>query len=209
MEGWLSRTEMLLGPEALQKLKESHVLVAGLGGVGSWAAEMICRAGVGAMTIIDGDVVTAANRNRQLPALTSTTGRRKAEVMGERLLDINPELRLRIIPEFIRDQRMIDIPWHMLGIKNELLANTKLLLPPRRADLYLLCAPDLPWQADGQRDRGDRREEMHRLFSEALAALGARVELVRGEGEAREASAAEWVARALSERRARGREGEA
>ena len=106
---WLSRTEMLLGPDALEKLKGSHVLVAGLGGVGSWAAEMICRAGVGAMTIIDGDVVTAANRNRQLPALTSTTGRRKAEVMGERLLDINPDLRLRIIPEFIRDQRMTDI----------------------------------------------------------------------------------------------------
>jgi len=68
---------MLLGPVALEKLKRSHVLVAGLGGVGSWAAEMICRAGVGAMTIIDGDVITAANRNRQLPALTSTTGRKK------------------------------------------------------------------------------------------------------------------------------------
>ena len=109
MEGWLARTEMLLGPEALKRLKESHVLVAGLGGVGSWAAEMICRAGTGAMTIIDGDVVTAANRDRQLPALTSTTGRKKADVMGERLLDINPGLQLRIIDEFIRDQRMVDI----------------------------------------------------------------------------------------------------
>lgn len=109
MEGWLARTEMLLGPEALKRLKESHVLVAGLGGVGSWAAEMICRAGTGAMTIIDGDVVTAANRNRQLPALIFTTGRKKADVMGERLLDINPGLQLRIIDEFIRDQRMVDI----------------------------------------------------------------------------------------------------
>lgn len=109
MEQWLSRTEMLLGKEALQRLNESHVLVAGLGGVGSWAAEMICRAGIGAMTIIDGDTVTAANKNRQLPALTSTTGRKKAEVMGERLLDINPALKLKVIPEFIRDQRMIDI----------------------------------------------------------------------------------------------------
>ncbi|MFN2313979.1 MAG: ThiF family adenylyltransferase [Bacteroidales bacterium] len=109
MEHWLSRTEMLLGVEALQRLKDSHVLVAGLGGVGSWAAEMICRAGIGAMTIIDGDTVTAANKNRQLPALTSTTGRKKAEVMGERLLDINPSLKLNVIPEFIRDQRMIDI----------------------------------------------------------------------------------------------------
>jgi tRNA A37 threonylcarbamoyladenosine dehydratase len=109
MEHWLSRTEMLLGAEALKKLKESHVLVAGLGGVGSWAAEMICRAGVGAMTIIDGDKITTANINRQLPALTSTTGRMKAEVVRERLLDINPSLKIRVIPEFIRDQRMIDI----------------------------------------------------------------------------------------------------
>jgi tRNA A37 threonylcarbamoyladenosine dehydratase len=109
MEQWLARTEMLLGGEALKRLEESHVLVAGLGGVGSWAAEMICRAGIGTMTIIDGDTVTAANRNRQLPALTSTKGRKKAEVMGERLLDINPGLKLKVIPEFIRDQRMIDI----------------------------------------------------------------------------------------------------
>ena len=109
MEHWLSRTEMLLGAENLRKLNESHVLIAGLGGVGSWAAEMICRAGVGAMTIIDGDRITAANINRQLPALTSTTGRMKAEVMKERLLDINASLKIRVIPEFIRDQRMIDI----------------------------------------------------------------------------------------------------
>jgi tRNA A37 threonylcarbamoyladenosine dehydratase len=109
MEHWLSRTEMLLGAGALKRLKESHVLVAGLGGVGSWAAEMICRAGVGAMTIIDGDEITPANINRQLPALTSTTGRMKAEVMRERLLDINASLKIRAIPEFIRNQRMIDI----------------------------------------------------------------------------------------------------
>ena len=109
MEHWLARTEMLTGAEAIRRLHDSHVLIAGLGGVGSWAAEMICRTGVGTMTIIDGDTVTAANKNRQLLALTSTIGRKKAEVMGERLLDINPDLRLRVIPEFIRDQRMIDI----------------------------------------------------------------------------------------------------
>ncbi|MCI0522847.1 MAG: tRNA threonylcarbamoyladenosine dehydratase [Bacteroidales bacterium] len=109
MDHWLARTELCLGKEALMKLKESHVLVAGLGGVGSWAAEMVCRAGVGKMTIIDGDVVTAANRNRQLPALKSTEGIHKAEVMGMRLKDINPELELKIISEFIRDERMIRI----------------------------------------------------------------------------------------------------
>lgn len=109
MEEWLSRSEMVLGEEALEKLKASHVLVAGLGGVGSWAAEMICRSGVGRMTIIDGDVVSVGNINRQLPALTSTVGKKKAEVMGARLMDINPDLKLRTISEFIRDQRLIDI----------------------------------------------------------------------------------------------------
>lgn len=109
MEEWLSRSEMVIGEEALQRLKNSHVLVAGLGGVGSWAAEMICRSGVGRMTIIDGDVVAPGNINRQLPALTSTIGRKKAEVMKERLTDINPQIEVRAISEFIRDQRMIDI----------------------------------------------------------------------------------------------------
>jgi tRNA threonylcarbamoyladenosine dehydratase len=109
MDEWLSRSEMVLGEEALEKLKASHVLVAGLGGVGSWAAEMVCRAGVGRMTIIDGDIVSIGNINRQLPALTSTIGKQKAEVMGARLKDINPDLNLKVISEFIRDQRMIDI----------------------------------------------------------------------------------------------------
>jgi tRNA A37 threonylcarbamoyladenosine dehydratase len=109
MEEWLSRTGMIVGEEALRRLKESHVLVAGLGGVGSWAAEMVCRAGTGSMTIIDGDIIIEANINRQLHALRSTVGQKKAEVMGERLRDINPELNLKVITEFMRDQRMIDI----------------------------------------------------------------------------------------------------
>lgn len=109
MDEWLSRSEMVLGAEALKRLQSAHVLVAGLGGVGSWAAEMVCRAGVGSMTIIDGDIVSPGNINRQLPATTSTVGRMKAEVMGERLKDINPQLQLRVVPEFIRDKRMTDI----------------------------------------------------------------------------------------------------
>ena len=100
---------MLLGDEKLEKLRSSHVLVVGLGGVGAWAAEMICRAGVGRMTIVDGDSVHVSNRNRQLPALKSTVGKPKAEVMGQRLLDINSELDLAVINEYIRDERMIEI----------------------------------------------------------------------------------------------------
>ena len=106
---WLTRTELILGKEKLQKLAESRVLVVGLGGVGAYAAEMICRAGVGHMTIVDGDSVNETNINRQLPALRSTIGRYKSEVMAERLLDINPGLDLEVISEFIRDNRMIDI----------------------------------------------------------------------------------------------------
>jgi tRNA threonylcarbamoyladenosine dehydratase len=100
---------MLTGPESLEKLRSSKVLVVGLGGVGAFAAEMICRAGVGSITVVDGDKVVASNRNRQLLALKSTTGEMKAELMGKRLLDINPELKLQVICEYIRDERMTEI----------------------------------------------------------------------------------------------------
>ena len=106
---WQSRTELLLGKEKLDKLASASVLVVGLGGVGAYAAEMICRAGVGNMTIVDGDVVNESNINRQLVALRSARGRRKTDVLGDRLLDINPDLQLTKISEFIRDERMIEI----------------------------------------------------------------------------------------------------
>lgn len=109
---WLERSELLLGSEKLEKLKNSHVLVVGLGGVGAYAAEQICRAGVGEMTIVDGDTIHLTNKNRQLPALTSSLGQPKAEYMGKRLLDINPELNLHIIQEYIRDDRMKEIIAH-------------------------------------------------------------------------------------------------
>lgn len=97
---WLERTQLLIGEEELLKLNASNVLIVGLGGVGSFAAEFICRAGVGHMTIIDGDTVDITNKNRQLPALDSTVGKGKAEVMAQRLLDINPALKLRVIDKF-------------------------------------------------------------------------------------------------------------
>lgn len=102
---WLSRTELLIGKEKLMKLQNAHVLVVGMGGVGSFAAEFICRGGVGAMTIVDGDVVDPSNRNRQLPALATTHGLSKADVMAERLFAINPELKLTVIKEFINPER--------------------------------------------------------------------------------------------------------
>lgn len=109
MAEWLSRTELLLGPESLNKLRASSVLVVGLGGVGAYAAEMICRAGVGKMTVVDGDSVHPSNRNRQLPALSSTEGMSKAKLMTERLKDINPDLEITCIDEYIKDERMVKV----------------------------------------------------------------------------------------------------
>jgi tRNA threonylcarbamoyladenosine dehydratase len=106
---WLTRTELILDNEMMRKLKNANVLVVGLGGVGGYAAEMICRAGVGSMTIVDGDFIQATNRNRQLPALVSTEGLAKATVMGNRILDINPEVRLTVVNEYIKDARMEEI----------------------------------------------------------------------------------------------------
>ena len=106
---WTDRTELLLGKEKIQKLQKSNVLVVGLGGVGASAAEQIVRAGVGKITIVDADVVDVTNINRQLPAMRSTIGKSKAEVVGSRLKDINPELELTILSEYLRDQRMIDV----------------------------------------------------------------------------------------------------
>ena len=98
---WLSRTHLLIGEKALRKLTQSHVMVVGLGGVGSYAAEFIARSGIGKMTIIDGYVVVPSNRNRQLPALATNHGQSKAMIMAERLQAINPEIELHVIKEFI------------------------------------------------------------------------------------------------------------
>jgi len=99
-----TRSELLLGKEALEKLQEAHVLIVGLGGVGAYCAEQLCRAGIGEMTIVDADVVEYSNFNRQLLALENTLKRPKAEVMAERLRQINPEIKLHVIQEFIRDE---------------------------------------------------------------------------------------------------------
>lgn len=103
-EQWLSRSELLLGKSSLDVLLQSHVLIVGLGGVGAYAAELVCRSGVGRMTIVDGDVVECTNRNRQLLALSSTEGQSKAKILASRLYDINPDLKLTAIHKFIRDK---------------------------------------------------------------------------------------------------------
>lgn len=106
---WLSRTSLLIGEEKLRTLTKKHVMVVGLGGVGSYAAEFIARSGIGIMTIIDGDVVDPTNRNRQLPALATNHGESKALIMAERLKAINPELHLNVVQEFVNPTKVQEL----------------------------------------------------------------------------------------------------
>ena len=106
---WQQRTELLLGKDKMKRLRHAHVLVVGLGGVGAYAAEMICRAGVGRMTIVDADIVQPSNINRQLSALYSTMGRPKAEILSERFRDINPDLELTVLVEYLKDERIPEL----------------------------------------------------------------------------------------------------
>ena len=109
MEDWRQRTCILLGEEKMERLRQAHVLVVGLGGVGAYAAEMICRAGVGRMTIVDADTVQPTNINRQLPALHSTLGQSKAEILEKRFRDINPEVELTVLPVFLKDENIPEL----------------------------------------------------------------------------------------------------
>lgn len=106
---WQERTRLLLGDEGFERLNSSHVLVVGLGGVGGYVAEQLTRAGIGELTIVDGDVVSQSNMNRQLLALQSTQGKPKAEVMAARLRDINPDVKLHVVSQFMKDQALIDL----------------------------------------------------------------------------------------------------
>lgn len=106
---WQQRTELLLGEEKMERLHKAHVLVVGVGGVGAYAAEMLCRAGVGKMTIVDADTVQPSNMNRQLPALRSALGRFKVDVLAERFRDINPELELHVMPVYLKDEAIPEL----------------------------------------------------------------------------------------------------
>ena len=109
MAEWTERSELLFQKKGLENLKNANVLVVGMGGVGSFAAEFLVRAGIGAMTIVDGDVVDITNINRQLPALHTTIGQSKITVVGNRLMDINPELKLIRVEEFLSPERAFEI----------------------------------------------------------------------------------------------------
>lgn len=106
---FLERTALLLGAERIERLAASHVLVVGTGGVGSWTAEMLVRGGVGRLTIVDADNVARSNINRQLPALHSTVGLSKTDVMARRLRDINPELQLTALGQYVEAEAAAEL----------------------------------------------------------------------------------------------------
>ena len=108
-QSWLERTELLLKEEGLKKLQNAHILVVGLGGVGSFASEFLVRSGVGELTIVDGDVVDKTNINRQLPALHSTVNQTKTSIVANRLKDINPNLKLNVISKFLSPNEAFEI----------------------------------------------------------------------------------------------------
>ena len=138
---WTDRTEMLLGSDGLGKLASSHVVVVGVGGVGAYAAEMLARAGVGHLTVIDSDEVSDTNRNRQLLALKSTVGRPKVEVLRERLLDINPELVVDAVGEYLNEE---SAPTLLSGLKIDYLVDAIDTLSPKIALIQYCLAHGIP-----------------------------------------------------------------
>ena len=114
-EPWMERTAMLLGSGGVERLLSARVVVVGTGGVGAVAAEMLVRSGIGHIALVDPDVVSETNLNRQLPALHSTVGRLKVDVLGDRLKDINPDLELVKIPEFIDETNQEALVLHAFG----------------------------------------------------------------------------------------------
>ncbi len=123
---WRCRTELLVGAENLERLQQAHVLIAGLGGVGGYAAEQLCRAGIGKLTLIDCDTVQSSNRNRQIIALQSTQGRAKTDVLAERLKDINPQIELIVIKEYLTEE---NIPLLLSGDYNHMVDAIDTLTP--------------------------------------------------------------------------------
>lgn len=99
----------MYGTQATTRLTQAHILIVGCGGVGGYTAEMLTRAGIGTLTLVDADTISDTNRNRQIIALTSTIGQTKVHALAARLKDINPDININIIPEYIKDQRITDI----------------------------------------------------------------------------------------------------
>lgn len=141
MDNWQERTEMLLGAEGAARLRGARVAVIGVGGVGGFAAEALARAGVGHLVAVDSDDVSETNRNRQILALSSTVGLPKCDVLRNRLLDINPELDLVTIPEYITEE---NIPALLDGFELDFLVDAIDTLSPKICLIQYCLKRELP-----------------------------------------------------------------
>lgn len=147
-----SRTIKLVGEEGLARLKASSVLVVGIGGVGSYAAEAIARAGIGRITLMDGDSVQPSNLNRQLVALTSTLGRNKAEVMAERIRDIDSNTSVTALARFYEEDDDLDLTafdWVIDAI-DSVIAKTALIKTAVEEDVNIVSAMGAAGKFDTQ-----------------------------------------------------------
>ena len=137
-----SRTIKLIGEEGLSRLKEASVLVLGVGGVGSYAAEAVARAGVGHITLMDGDSVQPSNLNRQLVALTSTIGMNKAEAMAERIRDIDPEAYVKAIARFYKEDDEMDLTVYdwIIDAIDDVFAKTSLIKTAKEKGVNIISA---------------------------------------------------------------------
>ncbi len=141
---WLERTELLVQKQGLEKLQNAHILIVGLGGVGSYAAEFIARAGVGKMTIVDGDLFDETNINRQLPALQSTIGKSKTSILSARIRDINPNIQLIALEEFLSPERAFEIVTkdydYVLDCIDSITPKINLLVAARRKKVKIISS---------------------------------------------------------------------
>lgn len=141
---WLERTALLVQDEGLERLKKANILVVGLGGVGSYAAEFIARAGVHKMTIVDGDFFDETNKNRQLPALDSTIGQSKAKVLAARLRDINKDIEITVLEEFLSPDRAYEIVTrefdYVLDCIDSITPKVNLIVAARRKKVKIISA---------------------------------------------------------------------
>lgn len=147
-----SRTRKLIGEEGLEHLRASSVLVVGVGGVGSYAAEAVARAGIGSITVMDGDNVMPSNLNRQLVALTSTIGRNKAEVMAERIGDIDPDINVTALARFYEEDDDLDLTafdWVIDAI-DSIFAKTALIQTAVKKDVNIVSAMGAAGKFDTQ-----------------------------------------------------------
>ena len=141
---WLERTALLVQDEGVEGLKKANILVVGLGGVGSYAAEFIARAGVHKMTIVDGDFFDETNKNRQLPALDSTIGQSKAKVLAARLRDINKDIEITVLEEFLSPDRAYEIVTrefdYVLDCIDSITPKVNLIVAARRKKVKIISA---------------------------------------------------------------------